>query len=98
VNRRIDQWDVPQCTPLHWAAWLRIEDVDGLHSHNETRREELVRLLLQKGADPNIIAGNGVTALDMADACGATRIVALLRQYGGKRTKESAKRSENPDA
>jgi len=85
VNKQIDQWEMPLCTPLHWAAWLRIEDVDGLHSQDETRREELVRLLLQKGADPNIVAGNGVTALDMADACGATRIAALLEQHGGKR-------------
>ncbi len=59
VNRRIDQWSVPQCTPLHRAALLRIEDIDGPHSHHEARREELVRLLLQKGADPNIVAGNG---------------------------------------
>jgi ankyrin repeat protein len=86
VNRQIDQWELPLCTALHWAAWLRIEDVDGLHSHDETRREELVRLLLQRGADPNIVAGNGVTPLDMADACGATRIAALLEQHGGKRT------------
>lgn len=86
VNRQIDQWDVPQCTPLHWAVWLRIEDIDGLHAHDETRREELVRLLLQKGADPNIVAGNGLTALDMADACGATRIAALLEQHGSHRT------------
>jgi ankyrin repeat protein len=85
VNKQIDQWEMPQCTPLHWAAWLRIEDVDGLHSHDEMRREELVRLLLQKGADPNIVSGNGVTALDMADACSATRIAALLEQHGGKR-------------
>jgi ankyrin repeat protein len=85
VNRQIDQWEMPLCTPLHWAAWLRIEDVDGLHSHDETRREELVRLILQKGADANIVAGNGVTALDIADACGATRIAALLEQHGGKR-------------
>ena len=98
VNKRIDQWDVPQCTPLHWAAWLGIEDVDGLHSHDETRREELVRFLLQKGADPNIVAGNGLTALDMAEACGATRIAALLEQHGGKRTTESAKRSQPRDA
>jgi Ankyrin repeats (3 copies)/Ankyrin repeats (many copies) len=98
VNRRIDQWDVPQSTPLHWAAWLGIEDVDGLHSHDEIRREELVRLLLQKGADPNIVAGNGRTALDMAEACGATRIAALLEQHGGRRMAESEKRSQPPDA
>lgn len=98
VNRRIDQWDVPQCTPLHWAAWLGIENIDGLHSHDETRREELVRFLLQNGADPNIVAGNGLTALDMADACGATLIAVLLEQHGGKRTTESAKRSQPRDA
>src|SRR5262245_10377114 len=98
VNRRIDQWDVPQCTPLHWAAWLGIEDIDGLHSHDETRREELVRFLLQKGADPNIVAGNGLTALDMADACGATRIAALLEQHGGKRSTETSNPSTRPEA
>ena len=87
VNRRIDQWDVPQCTPLHWAAWLGIEDIDGLHSQDETGREELVRFLLQEGADPTLVAGNGLTALDMADACGATRIAALLEQHGGRRTR-----------
>jgi hypothetical protein len=86
VNRRLDQWDVPQCTPLHWAAWLGLEDIDGLHSLDETRREELVMVLLQNGADPNVVAGNGLTALDMAVACGAIRIAALLEQHGGRRT------------
>jgi hypothetical protein len=83
-----------------WTARGRrgIEDIDGLHSHDETRREELVRFLLQKGADPNIVAGNGLTALDMADACGATRIAALLEQHGGKRTTESANPSPHPEA
>ena len=92
VNRPIDHWDIPQSTPLHWAAWLRIEDVDGLHAHDEPRREEVVRLLLQNGADANIVAGNGLTALDIADACGATRIAALLAQHGGRRTRESGTR------
>jgi ankyrin repeat protein len=71
---------------------LRIEDVDGLHAHDEPRREEVVRLLLQNGADANIVAGNGLTALDIADACGATRIAALLAQHGGRRTRESGTR------
>jgi ankyrin repeat protein len=97
VNRRLDQWEMPQCTPLHWAAWLRIEDVDGLHSHDEARREELVRLLLDKGANPNIVAGNGLTPLDVADACGATRIAALLEQHGAKRTTQAAKPSSDPE-
>ena len=85
VNTRLDQWDMPRCTPLHWAAWLHYEDVDGMHSHNPSAREELVRLLLEKGADPNIVAGNGLTALDVADAGGTAGIAALLAQHGGKR-------------
>jgi ankyrin repeat protein len=97
VNKRLDQWEMPQCTPLHWAAWLRIEDVDGLHSHDAARREDLVQLLLQKGADPNIVAGNGLTALDVADACGATGIAALLEQHGGKRTTEGGKPSSHAE-
>jgi ankyrin repeat protein len=96
VNKRLDQWEMPQCTPLHWAAWLHVEDVDGLHSHDAARREDLVRLLLQKGADPNVVAGNGLTALDVADACGATGIAALLEQHGGKRTTEAGKPASHP--
>jgi ankyrin repeat protein len=85
VNKVLDHWDIPQCTPLHWAAWLTIEDVDGEHPHDPAAREELVNLLLEKGADPNIVAGNGLTPLDVADAAGAARIAALLEQHGGKR-------------
>jgi ankyrin repeat protein len=85
VNKRLDQWEIPQCTPLHWAAWLTYDDVDGTHAHDPSRREELVKLLLEKGADPNIVAGNGLTALDIADAARATGIAALLEQHGGKR-------------
>jgi ankyrin repeat protein len=85
VNKRRDHWDIPQCTPLHWAAWLTYEDVDGRHSRDLSTREELVRLLLDKGADPNIVAGNGLTPLDIADAAGATGIAALLKQHGAKR-------------
>jgi ankyrin repeat protein len=85
INTRLDHWEIPQCTPLHWAAWLHIEDVDGRHSHDPAAREELVKLLLDNGADPNIVAGNGLTALDIADAAGAPGIAALLERRGGKR-------------
>ena len=57
VNRRIDMWETPQSTPLYWAAWTKIQDVDGEHSWDEASRLELVRLLLDHGADPNIVAG-----------------------------------------
>jgi ankyrin repeat protein len=88
INRRIDQWDIPQCTPLHWAAWLYLEDVDGRHQHDPIARAELVKLLLEHGADPNIVAGNGCTPLDIACACGASGIAALLQRYGGRRATE----------
>jgi ankyrin repeat protein len=88
VNRRIDQWEIPQCTPLHWAAWLYVEDVHGRHPHDPAARQELVKLLLEHGADLNIVAGNGCTPLDIADACEASGIVALLQQHGGKRAGE----------
>ena len=88
INRRIDHWDIPQCTPLHWAAWTHVEDVDGMHSHDEARRRELVRLLLDRGAEVNIVAGNGCTALDIAEAAKATSVAELLKQQGGKRASE----------
>jgi hypothetical protein len=72
VNKRLDHWDIPQGAPLHWAALMN--------------REELATILLEKGADPNMLAGNGLTPLDVADADGAAAVAALLEQHGGKRT------------
>src|SRR5689334_19293530 len=59
VNKRLYQWDVPQSTPLYWAAWTRISDVDGEHVWDEGERLALVRFLIEHGADPNIVAGDG---------------------------------------
>jgi len=42
--------------------------------------KELVAVLLAHGADPSLKAVDGRTALDRAEANGATEIVALLRQ------------------
>ena len=84
VNRRLDYWETPQSTPLYWAAWTKIHDVDGEHSWNESERKSLVELLLDHGADPNIVAGDGYTALDVARTAGAGRIAALIQERGGK--------------
>jgi ankyrin repeat protein len=71
VDKRLDQWDIPQGTPLHWAAKLN--------------RGELAKLLLEKGAAPNILAGNGCTALDLAEQTHAVDIAKLIEKHGGKR-------------
>jgi len=88
INRRIDHWEFPHCAPLHWAAWSRVEDVDGMQRHAEATRKELVQFLLNRGADVNMIAGNGCTALDIAEAGKTPSIVQLLKQHGGKRAAE----------
>jgi hypothetical protein len=80
VNARRNQGDIPQATPLHCAA---------LGKH-----EDLVRLLLDHGADPGIVAGNGVTALDIADFEGATSIAQLLQQHGATRSSEAGRPSD----
>jgi ankyrin repeat protein len=88
VNKRIDQWEIPQSAPLHWAAWTHVEDVDGTHALDPVQRAGLVLLLLKNGADPNLVAGNGLTPLDIALASDAPAVAALLREHGAKRAAE----------
>jgi ankyrin repeat protein len=88
VNKRIDHWDTPQSTPLYWAPWTWISDVDGKVYFKEADRERIVRYLLDHGADPNIVAGDGNTALDSAIAAGVPSIVKLIEERGGKRAAE----------
>jgi hypothetical protein len=82
VNLQRDHAGLPRCAPLHCAAF--------------TNRAEFTALLLERGADPNLLAGNGWTPLDLADLEGAAAVAALLEQHGGKRTAEAAKPSSHP--
>jgi hypothetical protein len=84
VNRLCDQWEVPRCPPLYWASWPQIGNVDGQHQLDESKRLELVRFLLDHGADPNIVAGDGRAPLDVAIAAKAVRIAELLRTRGAR--------------
>ena len=90
VNMRLDHWDIPQATALHWAASMG-------HAGAAT-------LLLDHGADVNIVAGNGMTPLDVADANGSSEVVALLVARGARRvaqeragTRAAAARRNEPE-
>jgi ankyrin repeat protein len=82
VDVRRDQWDLPQATALHCAA--------------RTKRTDIAQLLLEHGADPNALAGNGLTPLDVADFAGARGVVRLLEQRGGRRTPDADRSSGHP--
>lgn len=65
INKRIDQWSLPQSTALHLASL--------------TKRAGIVKTLLALGADKSIVAGDGRTALDIARSIGADDVVKLLQ-------------------
>lgn len=88
VNSLRNQWEVPLVTPLYWAAWTRISDVDGSHQLDDAHRAGLVRLLLDFGADPNLLGGDGRTPLDVAMAADASTVAEMLVSRGGKRAAE----------
>jgi ankyrin repeat protein len=83
VNRRIDHWDIPQSTALHGAASMG--------------RVDAARVLLRHDADPDILAGNGLTPLDVADANGAAAVAALLEERGATRTTVAGKTRDRMD-
>ena len=57
-------------TPLHCAANYNLTD--------------LVRLLLEKGADVNAVNKDGKTPLDLAEENGNKEVVDILRHYSEK--------------
>jgi ankyrin repeat protein len=71
VNRRLDVLMYPRATPLFMAA--------------RYDRADIATLLLDHGADPNAIVGNGQTALDVAVEREAERVVPLLKARGAQR-------------
>ena len=79
VNHNIDRGDIPRGAPLHWAAAFD--------------RAALAVLLLQRGAERDRIAGNGMTPLEVAEACGAEGVAALLRDRGARRAADAPSRA-----
>jgi hypothetical protein len=70
VNKRIDHLTIPRATPLHCAAKYDCAD--------------LAELLIERGAKPNSLAGNGQTPLDTANAENAVQVAGVLIRHGGK--------------
>ncbi|MBB5235555.1 ankyrin repeat domain-containing protein [Deinococcus budaensis] len=67
-------------THLGWTALLEAVILgDGGAQH-----AEIVRLLLEAGADPNLPDGEGVTALEHARSRGYAAMVHLLKEAGGR--------------
>jgi ankyrin repeat protein len=65
-----------QSAALHAAA------ASGDTGSDEPTRYELVKLVLEHGADPNLRQGSGFSPLDAARQNGDARIESLLRQHG----------------
>ncbi|MBT5621386.1 MAG: ankyrin repeat domain-containing protein [Verrucomicrobia bacterium] len=81
----------------HLAAGTDVnaKDKDGwspLHPASYEGHQEIVELLIAKGADVNarveLGPQQGMTPLDSANNSGRTIIVSLLRKHGGKTKKE----------
>ncbi len=74
INDALDQWQIPRATPLHFAAHMRAPAI--------------ATLLLDAGAQPNTLAGDGRTALDIAESRSATEVAKRLLARGGLRAPE----------
>src|SRR5436190_19639019 len=67
-----------QTPAIHAAAASNEQGSD------ETIRYELVKLVLEHGADPNLRQGGGFRAIDAARQNGDTRVEQLLRDHGAE--------------
>lgn len=70
LNTNLDELDNNGHTPLHWAVFRG--DID------------FVKLLLEAGANPNVISADGVTPQWRARDFGLTEIDQLLADHEGK--------------
>ncbi|GAB3854532.1 ankyrin repeat domain-containing protein [Nocardioides maradonensis] len=72
--------DIDHVNDLGWTALLEAIILgDGGRAH-----QQVVRILLDAGADPNIADGHGVTPLQHAESHGYAVIADLLRAAGGR--------------
>jgi ankyrin repeat protein len=67
-----------QTAAIHAAAASNEEGTD------ESTRYELVKLVLEHGADPNLRQGGGFRAIDAARQNGDARVEQLLREHGAE--------------
>ena len=67
-----------QTAAIHAAAASNEQGAD------ESTRYELVKLVLKRGADPNLRQGGGFRAIDAARQNGDTRVEQLLREHGAE--------------
>lgn len=67
-----------QTAAIHAAAASNEEGTD------ESTRYELVKLVLDHGADPNLRQGGGFRAIDAARQNGDARVEQLLKQHGAE--------------
>ncbi len=74
VNNVVDHLQLRRGTALHHAARLD--------------RLAFAQLLLDNGADPNLLAGDGRTALDIADEKGHAELAQLLRDHDALRAEQ----------
>ncbi len=68
--------DVDHVNRLGWTALLEAV----ILGDGGARHQEIVRILLDAGADPSLADAEGVTALEHAERLGRTEIARLLRE------------------
>jgi ankyrin repeat protein len=66
------------------TAAIHAAAASGETGTDDARRYELVKLVLEHGADPNLRQGDGFRAIDAARQNGDDRVKELLREHGAE--------------